>query len=221
MRPHSLAALLLLPVLLMATPSSASLSISPTVQFMPADTTMTIYFDTSSTIDIVAVNGGNISINQVSFLADSASDVNATIRTWTPPSLQGRNRNFVLDVNTTTGSSITFTLEMTNTEFIFTDWVATIDGEEVAVGGPNHPLQFSYSDWSTGVNRQVRVTADIGRLFTVTNPTALWLMQYGSAWLALLVAIAIFGVIITSFYVGLKKRKRSGRIWRYKPGKWR
>lgn len=201
--------------------ASASLSVDPTVQLSPGDNTMTVYLDTAIVIDVIRVGGSNISINAVSLSVASSSDVNATVRDWAPSSLQGRNRNFVLDVNTTTGNTIMFMLEITNTALFFIDWVATVDGIEAGVGGANQPVRFSLSDWTTGVDRQVRITADIGRIFTVTDPRSLWLIQYGPAWAALIVAIAIFAVIITSFYVGIKRRRRSGKVWKYMSKKWK
>ncbi|NIN68932.1 MAG: hypothetical protein GTO63_30445, partial [Anaerolineae bacterium] len=102
----------------------------------------------------------------------------------------------------------------------FDDWTVWINGTQVAFSGTVAPIQFSHSDWESGVSKTVLIETDILQIEPL-GPRAEWLATYGPAWLALFVAVGFIGLIIASFYRGVKKRKGKGKVWKFMPRKFR
>lgn len=197
----------ILTVFASAQASGISLSSDVTLR---AGERITFHWDAPNTLFSLSLMNGSFALNDYELSASTW--INITITRWPEPGEEFR-KIFVFRANTTQSTSVQFNVSGPTDEDIGS-WSVLRDGISLASGG-NENISFIASEWQTAVDRTFQITAEF------IGEAQGWIQQYGSAWAALLVAGVIFALIIGAFYTNIKRRKRSGKVWKFMPRKWR
>lgn len=191
--------------MVLAFPSAQAITISSDVTFQ-AGPDLTAYWDSTSTLSSITVKNGSISFN--GFELGASDTVNVTILAWSLP--RTVRPEFRFRANSTPGTSVDFTLVSAVTAG---SWTVDVDGVWYASGST--PVLFTISDWQADVNRFIVL------FVSFVGEAESWLIEFGPMWISLLIGAGIFGLIFISFKKGIGKRKRTGKIWKYMPRKFR